>query len=604
MWKNAKFIELSAEAWEDSRKKNQLIWESKERYLFFVNKDLVDVNELAEVLAENGLLQREQVVAVCAAGLQEWSRISLAELLMCAPMEIVAFAFDRELLALSGSFHEKLKGYTNYELLARLVKAAGGGIVIPLAGQVECQICEEEIFACGYLFRNFLGDLHKEGCTEEVFQQMCANMAQKGCLEVFRRVVEALISNETYYECMARNTAPFVVLQGDATCYGVLSDFALRIKEALLELGQAVIAVDEKFHSYEELPKVCKGIIGFQAHALEIAFFRELHGPKMQFWFDDPVHFRQVLRELPEDFYIFCQDDNHAKFIREYYHSPGAMQFPPGGSVSVRGDFQGTYDVDVMPMAEQRPYDIVFVGSYLETRQDAFSEEEAAFYDYMMEHSELTFAEGICRLWEMEGKDCSRNREKVWERLREMRRVCNAVVGAYRIRVVEQILAAGYQIHVYGETWQQYKGPFAAGLVRHEQVTPEKSLGELQKAKIGLNVMRWHKGGMTERVANIMLSGAVCLSDESAYLKEHFREGEEMVLFKLDALDALPGLVQRLLEDEDYRTDVARNAYKKALSEHTWQRRAIQMLEFLEEKEEKSYFSSKVFPKSSDILNK
>jgi hypothetical protein len=34
--------------------------------------------------------------------------------------------------------------------------------------------------------------------------------------------------------------------------------------------------------------------------------------------------------------------------------------------------------------------------------------------------------------------------------------------------------------------------------------------------------MTWHKAGMTERIANICLSGAVCLSERTEYLDREF----------------------------------------------------------------------------------
>ena len=44
--------------------------------------------------------------------------------------------------------------------------------------------------------------------------------------------------------------------------------------------------------------------------------------------------------------------------------------------------------------------------------------------------------------------------------------------------------------------------------------------------KVGLNIMTWHKYGMTERIANICLSGAVCLTDSSEYLRNNFNNNE------------------------------------------------------------------------------
>ena len=111
----------------------------------------------------------------------------------------------------------------------------------------------------------------------------------------------------------------------------------------------------------------------------------------------------------------------------------------------------------------------------------------------------------------------------------------------------------------------------------------EESLKIFSKAKIGLNIMTWHKAGMTERIANVMMSGAVCVSDETVYLRKHFEEDEEIVLFELDKLDELPLKLKKILSDEDYRKEVAKKAYQKAIKEHTWERRARELLSLLDE---------------------
>jgi spore maturation protein CgeB len=97
--------------------------------------------------------------------------------------------------------------------------------------------------------------------------------------------------------------------------------------------------------------------------------------------------------------------------------------------------------------------------------------------------------------------------------------------------------------------------------------------------------MSWHKAGMTERIANIMLSGAVCISDETTYLRDNFIEDEEIVLFKLDKLEELPGKINRLLEDDALRKQISKNAYEKAKREHTWEKRAQELLELCAEAE-------------------
>lgn len=82
------------------------------------------------------------------------------------------------------------------------------------------------------------------------------------------------------------------------------------------------------------------------------------------------------------------------------------------------------------------------------------------------------------------------------------------------------------------------------------------------------------------------MSGSVCLTDETRYLKEHFSQMEDIAMFRLDELEKLPGLIDELLSDEKKRTSIAEHAHAKVMAEHTWDVRARQLLELVCEMEE------------------
>ena len=73
-----------------------------------------------------------------------------------------------------------------------------------------------------------------------------------------------------------------------------------------------------------------------------------------------------------------------------------------------------------------------------------------------------------------------------------------------------------------------------------------------------MNVMAWHKGGFTERMANSMLAGAVLLTDETSYQRGQFRSGQECQMFSLTELDKLPELTRKILQDDEERTRIAK----------------------------------------------
>ncbi|MDE6926646.1 MAG: glycosyltransferase, partial [Acetatifactor sp.] len=422
-----------------------------------------------------------------------------------------------------------------------------------------------------------MNNLHVLGKTDRIFSLFCENMRIANAFPVFQQKVNLFLSDERAYEKLAVQTAPFIILRGDGTCGGVLQEFADDLADGLVCNGQAVVEIDDNVEQYDKLQNmVCKGIVGFQNRALEIDFFRKIHGPKFQFWFDNPLRFEKVLRNLPEEYYILCQDANYASLIRDYYHTKNAIQFPPGGKMLQR----------ISCDQEERPYDIVFVGTYFEDSGNTLEGFQREFYDYMLSHPSETFEEGLSGLLKRKSAEGQRireedgesDKERFIELSRSLKPACRAVIGYYRNAVISTILEAGFELHVYGDSWNDYEGAGREHLKIHPHATVEESLKELGKSKIGLNIMSWHKAGMTERVANIMLSGAVCLTEETVYLRENMQIGEEIITFGLDRLEELPDKIQTLLENPDLRERIAGNAYRDAMDKYTWPRRAEELI--------------------------
>ena len=199
----------------------------------------------------------------------------------------------------------------------------------------------------------------------------------------------------------------------------------------------------------------------------------------------------------------------------------------------------------------------------------------------MREHVDDTFEQGIIGYGKRLGLEFSKT--EIVLQLQRVKDVCLNVLHRNRHDMIEKILCAGISLHVYGDSWLQYCGMCQENLIIHPHALGDEALHIWSQAKIGLNMMRGHKAGMTERIANIMLSGACCLSDETVYLKEHFTDGEDIVLFNRKELDDLPRKIKYLLEHDEEREKIAQAGRKKALQEHTWRKRAEQLLCMLHE---------------------
>lgn len=571
-----RFLELSESEYENSRKKNAFIGECGAEYIGVVNSDVTSAAEVVSLLEE---LDFGDAQTVLFAENVQGETMDLTTALSCFDMRIFAFVFPKRVLSETGCFNEKLADGTNYEFLCRL--AAQDNICCVACADEASNgpfVSSDKIYCHAYVIRRYMTHLKNENMLETVFGSLSTYMEQAGAGEQFWSELDKMLSDEKYFTKIEADTAPFLVISGNDMCHGVLKDFAGGLAQALVDQGQAVTTTDGTFGNYTgagfAAERTLKGIIGFQAPVLEKPFFQKIHAPKFQFWFDNPIFFDDLLHNLPDDYYILCQDALYAKFIREHYNTRHAIAFPPAG--------KGWYPVE----NGQRKYDVSFVATYRKPdthcAQDAF---QKAFWEYMADNPVRTFEDGLSKLLCERGIEVSR--EEYLAILKSLANVCRNIIYYFRHKAVEAILGAGITLHVFGDTWEEYEGAGRENMIIHPFVTVEESLQVFADSKIGLNIMTWHKAGMTERVANIMLAGAVCVSDETTALREYFEEDGEIVLFCLKRLDELPDKIKMLLADDEWRNTVAGRGRKKASAEHVWSKRADDLLQLLQSEETK-----------------
>ena len=561
-------LEQAVEEFEKAEEKNKFIQATDTEWLGFVDKSVTDKEAVNSILEENPFLLDYDII-VFGDEIPE-GECDFLHLIQHPQCVIYAICFRRELLVRAGSYNCLIKGMVHFEFLLRLA-LSGKVYAIPCTADKQGNL---DANTMAYIMRRYMRSLKLHGMLDEVFIHFLQSAEVAGVAAEFHVALNCFLENNGEYERIAKDTAPCLILVGSNMYYGVLAGFANSLADALVGLGQAVITTNGRYGGYDELSteelqmQVYKAVIGFQAPALETDFFQKLKGGRYQFWFDNPIFSADFLGKASKHTHMLCQDAFYAKFMREYHHIENAIQFPPAGE-------------EMEIHAEEKIYDIVFVGTYGEefetAYEDAFQNE---FFQYMREHFNSTFEDGLKAIWTKQGK--SYTEQEVVQQLSELRSVCFDIFNFYRHKVVETILQAGIPLHVFGDSWKKYVGEAADLLIIHPEVAAEEALHIWVRSKIGLNIMRGHKAGMTERIANIMLCGACCLSDETVYLKEHFRDGEDIVLFRGDALEELPRRIKCLLHNEEERTRIARAGQEKARREHTWRKRAEELLELID----------------------
>ena len=561
------FCELNGADFENSIMKNSFIRSTDGEWIWFADSDVTCKADIEPILQENDFLTEYDTVLFCSEELD--GEIGLLDLLINPQCVIYAFGVKRQMLVKTGSFNQLLEGCGNYEFLLRIVEK---GTVFA----ISCSAEKKDAFhptTMAYVYRRYMPVLKDAGLLDEVLVRMMQLADRHGVKGTLNSEMKVFLRDIAAYEKILEDTAPCLVLIGDDVCAGVLIGFANALADELVALGQAVITTDSRYGDYDKIPSAerltqnYKVIIGFQASVFIEDILKNMKGRKMQFWFDDPVFFDGFFVQNSKENYILCQDADYADYIRKYYDIKNSMQFPPGGTV-------------ISNLPTEKIYDISFVGKYEPPHECIYEDEyESGFFEYMIAHPDFSFEQGILAYGKTLGVEYSK--QEVVQQLQKVNQVCHDIVDKARHDTIEKIVGNGIKVHVFSDGWKEYRGKGCENLIIHPMVYGEEPYRIWAQSKIGLNIMHGHKAGMTERIANIMLCGACCLSDETTYLRGHFTNEEDIVLFKRTETDALPEKIRYLLEHDTEREQIAAAGREKAFREHTWRVRAEKLLELL-----------------------
>jgi len=604
-----KGFDFNREDFKSPAKRNLMIGAEEADYVILADENVTSEEEIRQIITENDFLLDYGMV-VFGENVPD-GEIDFNNIIDYFKMNVYGVLIKKSILVYTGCYNEELTAGIDYELAVRVAYYAEkynyNGIYGVLCSSEENSFSQEtgnkteasdtqeadnatgssdvqeadnvtgvsdeqtaaEFLTYAYVLKLYMKELTQRGLLENVIYAMKAYADSKECADLYNGWLLEMLNNDELFAKIKINTAPFYVIMGDNTCHGVLRRFAGDITKSLIKKGQSVITSDGSYGMTVNLSDIednsLKGFIGFQSIVLFKDYFRKMKCPKYIFWFDNPMYFGNLFEGIDDKYYLLCQDRYYAEFIEEHFGAVNAMQLPPAGE-----DAGWAANKD-------RPFDIVFIGACNYVDESVIKDEfQKEYYEYMKAHPNITFEQGLKEL--LVYKDFNIDEQKFLSLLDSLQDVCRNIVNYYRTKVLETLLAAGIKIDVFGDTWDRYSGLGKDNLIKHDAVNVDESLEIWGRSKIGLNVMTWHKAGMTERIANICLSGAVCLSERTEYLDREFNNYEDIVTFNLEHLEKLPDVVRELLANDSLRESIAQNAYIKASKEHIWDNRAESIL--------------------------
>ena len=369
--------------------------------------------------------------------------------------------------------------------------------------------------------------------------------------------------------------------------------FTKQMEKTFIQLGHSVFLFQLEKEE-EEFSRLCEFIesgntvmITFNYHGLNDEkvfyeggklFWEEQEIPCYNIMLDNPFYYHKYLSNMPPLYYNLCIDQGHDRYIEKFYPKIKRCPLLP---------LAGT-EVPHKKIA-QRSMDIVMTGHYTPPRKfekhiTRIDEEYAQFYyriiNDLIENPTMGMEEAFEKHLKIDMPDISD--QDLLLCMEKMIFIDLYIRFHFRGEAVKVLVDNGFKVHVVGSGWELLNCEHPENIIHLGAKNSLGCLNAIADSKVSLNVMPWFKEGAHDRVFNSMVNGAVCVSDESVWMLEHLKEGEEIVFYRLNELEKLPTIVEGLLNDIDKMQRIADRGYEKANDGHTWAARAEVLSKLIE----------------------
>lgn len=515
-------------------------------------------------------------------------QISFMELLLNENWANGQIICSEEVYSHVGNRNQLITAKQNYEFLLRAalqypIKAIGSPSAASCSSfqSVSTDDSWNSYLTDCYIAGKYQKELAAAGYFHPVIKNLLETALQFPKPENAVSFLEKMLSYSSEFYTIDDDIQPILLLKSSEACYNVMSLFIDELAKALRLCRQRIEVFDvtkDSLSLEQFTQRRFKAIIGIQT-----SLINSFTGRKYLIVLDHPINMYGHFTCSSKDCYLLAHDRNYLSFARRYFRDfKDYFYFPPAGTPL--DDVSHTSLASTIP----KQYGITFMGTYHNYRQAL-----AAIYSYPRSYrlfaarflhsmrrnpdfpAEKAFVEVLDALC------LTLSDNEFLNMFAAMKPVTDCIIAYFREKIIRTLLDAEIEIHVYGDSWEA--APFSNHkcLVHHPALPMDESLEAIQKSKISLNIMSWHKDGLTERILNPMLCQTVVLSDKSTRLEEEFVDGEDIVLFDLARTECLPEIVRHLLSDENYLGHLARNGYRKAVEKHRWCHRAQLLLDFM-----------------------
>lgn len=304
-------------------------------------------------------------------------------------------------------------------------------------------------------------------------------------------------------------------------------------------------------------------------------YLDKLQGPFFDYILDHPLFHYNGLTSSARNLHAIVLDEAQRQYVEQYYPGVASVHMLPLAATRAlyEGEketecrilFPGTYDSPdaVYEVVKAAPEPLQGMMKNLIERRIAkpLLPMEEAFREYLLEN-ELELSVEQFALF-----------------MNSMYSVDAYIRDYFRKAALDALLANKIPVTVIGEGWEKYRYVDESNLKRERAVPFELSFERIARAHVLLNVSPIFNRGMHDRIPAGMANHTVVLTDENPWLKEHFTDERELSFYSLSRLDTLCAKAESILGDAALRKDIAEKAYEAYEVEHTWKRRAEEILD-------------------------
>lgn len=364
--------------------------------------------------------------------------------------------------------------------------------------------------------------------------------------------------------------------------YGVLFHFTSMLYEALMRAGvHCRILVPDKQNPrpflaqlFNDPPDCTLSFNGVLPDEDDRFLCDMLKVPHICCLVDSPTQFIPLIKS-PYNI-ITCTDRSGCDFFRRLHHEK-TLFMPHAVEKTL------TYQPDA-----ERPYDVVLLGSCVDYKaiEESWKENypkhilnalyEAA--EITLSDQETSYVQALVLATENLKKKHPEIDINTIDFITILDELETYVIGYDRVRLVQSIQDA--RIDIFGNSksnWERYLGS-QSNCIIHEAIPFDQACEVMKKSKIMLNSCIAIKAGGHERIYAGMALGAALLASENNYMRETYRDNENILFYTSQNLAAVNDKVNALLADEKKRAALAKSGHDTVMAHHTWDHRAVELL--------------------------